>query len=148
MKWKILILIVVTIVLVASFKFLPKACHCSYQTPIKIGETLLKVEIAGTAKEREQGLSGRKGLKVGEGMLFVFEQSGIHGFWMKDMNFDLDLVWIDEAKRVVGISKGVTKESYPQIFYPPKEIKYVLEIPSGFSDTTGVKVGQILFIEQ
>ncbi|MEK7194095.1 MAG: DUF192 domain-containing protein [Patescibacteria group bacterium] len=144
MKLKIVILVVAVVVLVLSFKFLPNNCNCGPKIEIKIGETSLSAEIVDTPEGRGRGLSGRKSFNNGEGMLFIFDTPAKYGFWMKDMNFDLDMVWIDDVKRVVGISKGVTKESYPHIFYPPSEIKYVLEIPSGFSDTAGLDVGQIL----
>jgi len=81
-------------------------------------------------------------------MLFVFDTPAKYGFWMKDMNFDLDMVWIDANNKVLAITKSISKDSYPQVFNPPSAVKYVLEVPSGFSDRAGLKVGQMLFIGQ
>ena len=118
------------------------------KTWIKVGDTSLKVDLADTYKERNLGLSGRKDLKEGEGMLFTFEEEGVYGFWMKDMNFAIDIIWIDRDGRVFGIEKDVKPETFPTIFTPLGKIKYVLEVPSLFSDTAGIEVGEILSIGQ
>jgi len=115
---------------------------------IKIGDTRLKVDLADTYKERTLGLSGRKDLKEGEGMLFTFEEEGVYGFWMKDMNFAIDIIWIDRDGRVLSIEKDVKPETFPTIFTPLGKIKYVLEVPSLFSDMAGIEVGEILSIGQ
>ncbi|MEZ0208944.1 MAG: DUF192 domain-containing protein [Candidatus Paceibacterota bacterium] len=109
-------------------------------------------EVASTPASRELGLSGRSGLKEGKGMLFVFEHSGRYGFWMKDMNFPIDIIWINEDGVVVHIERGATPESYSD-FNPPKtfvntpDAKYVLEIASGASDTYGIYLGTKVQIE-
>src|SRR4030042_2564613 len=53
------------------------------------------VEIADTPEKRSQGLSGRDNLSQNQGMLFIFNQPAIPSFWMKDMNFPLDFIWIN-----------------------------------------------------
>ncbi len=113
---------------------------------IKIGETSIKVDVADTDSERRQGLSGRGELEEGEGLLFVFERVGTYGFWMKDMNFAIDIIWIGEDKKVVGIERSVEPSTYPTIFYPPSEVLYVLEVPATFSDATNINVGQSLLV--
>ena len=91
----------------------------------------IKAEIADTEASREQGLSGRASLPKDSGMLFVFPNAGVYGFWMKDMRFPLDMVWIGADLKVAGVAPGVTPESYPNIFYPPSNVLYVLELPAG-----------------
>lgn len=113
---------------------------------IKVGETAVRVDVADTDSERRQGLSGREELEDGNGLLFVFDRAGVYGFWMKDMNFAIDVIWIGEDKKVVGIEKGVEPSTYPTIFYPPSEVLYVLEVPATFSDATNINVGQSLLI--
>jgi uncharacterized membrane protein (UPF0127 family) len=90
---------------------------------------------------REKGLSGRAELGRDEGMLFVFEKSGYYGFWMKDMNFSIDIVWISEDKEVVDISEDLAPETYPDISYPREEVKYVLELPAGYIESHNVSLG-------
>lgn len=89
-----------------------------------------RVRIADTEEKRAQGLSGVPSLKKDEGMLFIFPTEGLHSFWMKDMNFALDLVWIDSSWNVASTTKNATPESFPKLFYPPQPVQYVLEIPT------------------
>ena len=89
-----------------------------------------RVKIADTEEERAQGLSGVPSLKKDEGMLFIFPKEGLHAFWMKDMNFALDLVWIDSSWNIASTTKNTTPESFPTFFSPPRPVQYVLEIPA------------------
>jgi uncharacterized membrane protein (UPF0127 family) len=103
-------------------------------------------EIADTSASREQGLSGRSGLGEGKGMLFVFDYPGKYGFWMKDMKFAIDMVWINEDGTVVHIERNVTPETYfdfnpPKTFVNTPDAKYVLELPSGASEQYGIYLG-------
>lgn len=98
-----------------------------------IGKTTLTVEIADTDSEREQGLSGRKNLPKDQGMLFVLDEPGQYGFWMKDMNFPIDIVWLDSHKKIIGITKNLQPNSYPKIFMSPLGTKYVLELNPGLN---------------
>jgi uncharacterized protein len=101
----------------------------------------VRLEIADTDQERVRGLSGRAGLAHGQGMLFVFERPGSHCFWMKDMRFAIDLIWLDTNGRVVGLEKNMTPGSYPHSFCPPKPAQYVIELPGGFVTETDLRVG-------
>lgn len=109
---------------------------------VKIAGKIIKVELALTAEEQEQGLSGRNKLKEEEGMLFVFNHIGQYSFWMKDMNFALDIIWIGEDFNVVYIKKNALPESYPETFTPNGDTKYVLEVLAGFSEKNNLKVGE------
>ena len=113
---------------------------------VKIAGQNVKVELAMTPEEQALGLSGRDELKEDEGMLFVFSQPGNYPFWMKDMNFEIDIIWISEDKRVIYIKKDARPESYPEIYGPENSVKYVLEVVSGFSDKNDLQVGDgVLF---
>ncbi|MEI7709146.1 MAG: DUF192 domain-containing protein [bacterium] len=113
---------------------------------VNIAGQNIKVDLALTPAEQEQGLSGRKGLKENEGMLFVFQKVGNYPFWMKDMNFAIDMIWISEDMKVVYIKKDATPASYPTTFGPNQDAKYVLEVVAGFADKNNLKVGdRVLF---
>lgn len=114
---------------------------------IKIGDTRLRVEIADTFETRTKGLSGRESLPDGRGVLFVFDKPDKYGFWMKNMNFAIDIIWIDESFEVVGIREKLTPETFPEIFYPPRRVKYVLELPAGFSQNQGIDIGSMMYFE-
>ncbi len=122
---------------VRSFVFPPKPiAQQTYATStIEISGTKIIVELADTPALRTLGLSGHKNLENGQGMLFLFDESGNYGFWMKDMKFSIDVIWIDAAKNIVHIEKNITPESYPTVFESNAPAKYALEVPAGFSDT-------------
>src|SRR3989344_2021969 len=86
-------------------------------------------------------IAGKKELKKDEGMLFVFNHTGKYPFWMKDMNFPIDIIWIGEDLRVVYIKKDAKPESYPETFTPNQDAKYVLEVFSSFSEKNNLKEG-------
>ena len=108
---------------------------------ISFGNAVVHAEVVTTPEARAQGLSGRDGLEENEGMLFVFETDGLHSFWMKDMLFPIDMIWLSADKAVVHIEKHATPESYPKSFKPDTPARYVLEVASGWSDRHGITIG-------
>ncbi len=103
---------------------------------------VLSVEVVETPEKRTLGLSGRTEIGA-DGMLFVFEEaSDQHCFWMKDMQFSIDMVWLDEEKRVVHVERGVEPASYPQTYCPVSPARYVLEVDSERSEALGLNVGE------
>ncbi len=112
--------------------------------PITVGEAKLVAGIADTEAERAQGLSGRSELAQDEGLLFIFPNPGIYGFWMKDMRFAIDILWFDADKRLVGISRQIDPSTYPQSFAPQAPAQYVLEVPAGYAEAKNIKLGDQL----
>ncbi|MEI6581128.1 MAG: DUF192 domain-containing protein [bacterium] len=108
---------------------------------IKIAGQKIKVDIALSSEVQERGLSGRTSLKEDEGMLFIFKKPSIYRFWMKEMNFPIDMIWISEDLRVVYIKKNATPESYPETFTSTKDAKYVLEVFGLFSEKNNLREG-------
>ncbi len=110
---------------------------------VRIGSESLVVEIASTPEAQALGLSGRAGLPLGTGMLFVFQNPSRAGFWMKDMKFSIDIIWID-GDRVVDIASRVSPPgadgNVPR-YYPRLPASYVLEVPAGFVQDHQVKIG-------
>ncbi len=119
----------------------PGAIFSPYTHMLTIGDTTLKVAIAYTEKEKSQGLSGSAPLGPTEGMLFVFDNDEIPSFWMKDMSYPLDMIWIDSTLHVSEITKNIPPESYPAQFTPSHPIRFMLEAPAGFSDMHAIGVG-------
>lgn len=81
----------------------------------------------------KKGLSGRESLSQDMGMLFTFENPGKHCFWMKDMQFPIDIIWVNEAKKVISVQENVQPDTYPDSFCPSEPAKYVIEVNSGLS---------------
>lgn len=118
----------------------------NYDTPLLVGKKKIFVFIAKTPEEKRQGLSGREKLKDGQGMLFDFtgDDEARPVFWMKDMKFDLNLIWIREGK-IIGITPNVPHPNSPSdklpVYSPPSEIDMVLEVNAGWSEKYNVKIG-------
>lgn len=110
----------------------------------QIGQKKFSVEVASTIATRMRGLSYRQSLPSGSGMLFVFPTSNTGGFWMKDMNFALDLVWMKNG-RVVGVERNIppplpgTPLYALPIYHPPESITHVLEVNAG--EAADINVG-------
>ena len=113
-------------------------------TKISFANGFIIADIAVSSFDRQKGLSDKKMIGDNSGLLFVFENSDRHGFWMKDMNFPIDIVWIDENKKIVGISSNLSPETYPEIFLPPQNIKYALEINADMAKKYNLATGTTL----
>ncbi|MEI6316247.1 MAG: DUF192 domain-containing protein [bacterium] len=116
----------------------------SFTHSLLIGRQEITVAFAMTPFEQQQGLSGTKNLSVDHGMLFIFEKPIIPSFWMKDMNYPLDIIWIDSNKKIIGVSENLDPKTYPQTFAPASNILYVLEVPAGFYRTNYLKMGDTI----
>lgn len=101
----------------------------------------LNVELVDTKESRELGLSGRKSISDTDGMLFEFDYPGRYAFWMKDMTFPIDIVWITKGGVVAEVEKNVLPESYPNTYINDIEAKYVLELPVNKSVEYGLTLG-------
>jgi len=109
------------------------------KTEIKIGDVIVNAEIARSRDQRMQGLSGRTSLEENTGMLFIFEEDAMHGIWMKQMFIPIDIIWIDKDLLVVHTEENVSPDTYPEVFRPEIEARYVLEVPAGFVERVGVE---------
>jgi len=111
------------------------------------GESVVYVEISQTDIERSMGLMFREGLAPGSGMFFVFESEDRYGFWMKNVNFALDIVWLDSNLQVVDVSSNVLPcvADPCKTYLPSRPVRYVLEVPSGFAAENDVGVGDFAF---
>jgi uncharacterized membrane protein (UPF0127 family) len=116
---------------------------------ITVGSTQFNVEMATTMVEQSCGLSGRSELMDGDGMLFLFGSGSIQSFWMKDMNFPIDIIWISKGK-VVGFAQnapipvpGAQLWQLP-IFNSPPGVDTVLEVPAGTVAKDHIQVGDAM----
>lgn len=140
---------VLLIVAVISAIFLAFFWKKTYPDRLVVNGKIFFVEVADNNALLEKGLSGHEPLGPNEGMFFVFQNPGRYGFWMKDMTFPIDIIWIDSNYRVVYIEKSVSPDTYPKIFYPSSPATYVLEVAAGISDKINLKIGdQVKFLEK
>ena len=108
---------------------------------VKIDGVVLEVQIADTDPRRARGLMFQEQLPLDEGMLLVFDDANKRSIWMLNMQFPLDVIWIDDNSRVVSIEKNIPpcKTALETVTCPSykggsKDAKYVLEVTAGFVD--------------
>lgn len=117
--------------------------------PMQIGGQDVQASIAATAQERKQGLSHTPTLPADVVKLFVFPESGQWGFWMKDMNYAIDILWVNDAGRVVYVAPEVAPETYPESFTSPEPARYVIETVAGFAAQHDIVAGtEVVLPEQ
>lgn len=108
---------------------------------IQIGSTQVSVDVADTPSLRERGLSGRADLAEGQGMLFIFDTDDKWGIWMKDMQFPIDIVWVDAGGIVVTVAHNISPDTFPKSFRPTAPARFVLEFPAGYAHRQGIVEG-------
>ncbi len=112
-----------------------------FSHPLTIGSAHLEVAFASTGAEQEQGLSDTNALANGQGMLFLFPSDSMVPFWMKDMNYPLDIIWIGSDKTVEGVAADLSPSTYPNTFSPKAPVRYALEVPAGFAKQNDIIAG-------
>lgn len=154
----ILIVLVISVVLGLVFFLLPagslgykevatNSIKQSVMREITVGKASLSVEVADEPAKWIQGLSGREKVENGPAMLFIFSDSRVREFWMKDMKFALDFLWLNNGK-VVAINENIPPPTVtnpePVRINPQQSINAVIEVPAGWVSQNGVKVGDIV----
>lgn len=120
------------------------------KSEIKINDLTIPVKVAKTDIQRRDGLSNQDSLPEGEGMFFEFAQKDIKPpFWMKNMKFAIDILWIDDNK-IVQIDSEIqppisgATDNELVLYLPNQPIDYVLELTAGFSEEHNIKVGDTI----
>jgi len=117
---------------------------------IEINGKKIKAELADTSVKRLEGLSKRKELPNDSAMLFVFPKKDKHTIWMKEMNFPLDIIWINKNKVVYLVSGAqpptIMGNDNIASFTPEVKADKVLEVNSGFVESNRVKIGDRIII--
>lgn len=104
---------------------------------------MVRAEVARNQEQKSRGLMFRDTLPEGRGMLFPFERDGTYGFWMKNVRFPIDMLWLDPDLKVVHSESSVPgcPEEPCLIYRSPTPARYVLELPAGYAERHGVAVG-------
>jgi uncharacterized protein len=145
---------VVGVIFVVGSSYLSSLVTIEGKVRIEVNNQSILAEVSDTPRTRTQGLSGRDSLGINEGMLFVFDGPGSYGFWMKDMEFSIDIVWIS-GNEIVGISEyvPVPARDYEgrevlETYYPPEPVDRVLELSAGRVRLLRANVGDELRIQR
>lgn len=125
--------------------------NTDYNTKVSLGKKEYKLEIADSALKKLSGLSYRKSMCAECGMLFIFDKDDHQSIWMKDMNFNIDLIFVDSSMTVVDVYENFKKESYNknnQEKYINKVIaKYLVELNAGEWVKSGASIGEKIIIK-
>lgn len=113
---------------------------------VTVGNAQFQVAIADTHEERRRGLGGTEPLPDNAGMLFLFEEPSQHCFWMKDVDYSLDILWVGPDNKVIAIERDVRPDTFPHSFCPEEPASYVLEIRGGQAANQGITVGDELAV--
>lgn len=134
--WLVIAASIVTLVLFAA--------RPAHTVTLRAGTHDYNLSIATTAAEQAKGLGDRTSLPVDEGMLFEFNDQATRCFWMKDMHFSLDIIWLSSAKKVVHIQPSASPATYPATFCPSQPAQYVIELNAGQAKAADIHTGQTL----
>ncbi len=110
--------------------------------PVYIKGKEIRVEVARTGEDRAMGLMERKSLGKNEGMLFIFDEEGYHGFWMKNTYLPLSIAFMTRDGKIVSITD--MKPLDLSVHNPPQPILYALEMNKGWFAANGIKAGDVL----
>ncbi len=156
MKFKVTILVLMGLIgFSLGLKFLSRTENLKQ---IKINNQAIFVEVANTSETKAQGLSDRKSLNSGRGMLFIFDRPGNYTFWMNRMKFNLDFVFISSEKnergefingKVVDLVENVPfpkQGEEPQVVVSKDIFDKVLEVNQGMIKKLNIKIGDKIFL--
>ncbi|MBU1124649.1 MAG: DUF192 domain-containing protein [Candidatus Omnitrophica bacterium] len=102
-------------------------------------------EVCDTEKTRSRGLMFRKELADNRGMLFIFEKEAAYSFWMKNMRFPIDIIWLDKNKTIIDMHNDVLPcKDVCKNYIPAQPVLYVLEVGAFFIEHYGVVIGEEL----
>lgn len=113
------------------------------RTTLYLGDGVFATHVAATDAERQLGLGNIESLADNEAMLLAFARDAQWSIWMKDVEYPIDVVWLDGQKRVVHIVKNMPPSSYPDSFSPDKPARYVVELAAGTVEKKAIRIGTV-----
>ena len=116
--------------------------HVNAPATLWFSEHEFLMRVARTDSERHQGLSDTSELPKDQALVFVFPSSERWGIWMKDMNYPIDILWLDDTKKVIHIERNISPDTYPEKTFQPKiPARYVIELKAGVSEASRITIG-------
>jgi uncharacterized membrane protein (UPF0127 family) len=134
-------LIVISLAIIGQRAGTPGYATLTLNSGTKAAKTY-HLEVVTTQAAQEKGLSGRSGLAKDGGMLFSFKGTSRRCIWMKDMKFNIDILWLNSDKRVVSAVANMSPKSYPQNYCAAASS--VIELPAGTMRSQGIRPGQVV----
>jgi uncharacterized membrane protein (UPF0127 family) len=120
----------------------PSTDKRTYTMTVEGAQDKYRLQAVSSIEDQERGLSGSSKLDKHAGMIFVHNEVAERCFWMKDMNYPLDIIWADDKKQVVHIEADVSPTTYPHAFCALAQ--YVIELNAGRAAHSGITKGMTL----
>ncbi len=116
----------------------------------KIGDKTFRLHAPKTDKGREIGLAAFDSIAEDEGMIFLGMPEGTQGIWMKNMKFDIDVLWVNSDHQIVYIIQGMSKSDQQTVYRNPTNMRshYVIELANESCNKYGISVGQTVSLNQ
>jgi uncharacterized membrane protein (UPF0127 family) len=137
-------IILVATATISLVSFLRQVQDVPSTVTMKIDSKSYTLGVAATPAVQHLGLGNRIWLPENKGMLFEFGKPAVQCFWMKDMHFPLDMIWVSSGKRVEYLQTSVSPDSYPHTYCPNVQAKYVIELNAGEVNKTSIYTGETL----
>jgi uncharacterized membrane protein (UPF0127 family) len=133
----IITLVIVLVVGTFFFTFWPSLS----KTDLILGDGVFKASLALDDQSRQQGLSGTDSIANNEALVMAFPADDRYGIWMKDMNYPIDIVWLDSNKRVIDLVKNVSPDESTTVVHKPKSpARYVVELKAGTVNNKAIHI--------
>lgn len=130
----------------AALVLLPSYLYRPATTKLVTETKTYTLEVMASESARIRGLSGRPRIENNKGLLFVYPTDAQVCMWMKDMKFNIDILWLNDSKEVLRVEKDVKPSSYPNR-YCNDYTRYVIELNAGQTEKSKIKLGQKLDIK-
>ncbi len=147
--YKLIFVLALIFIIIGFFNYISKF-NSDYNIKVSLGSKEYKVEKANSEIKKITGLSNRKSMCSKCGMLFIFENDSYQAIWMKDMNFNIDLIFVDSDMTIVDVYENFAKESYigpnPQKYINKTKAKYLIELNAGEWAKSGANIGDKISI--
>lgn len=139
--------ITVSVLVIAALQYKPSPPSLDI-IKVTINNVTFKLYEPKTVREHEIGLAAYDTLGEDQGMIFRGLPEGTQSIWMKDMKFDIDVLWVNKDNQIIHIVQGMSRSSYPQTFHNPVNMpsSYVVELPAEATITHSITIGQTVEI--
>lgn len=140
-KKRIIMMILLAVLLMSASVFLVERKESSVIVVTFPSGVELEAEVADTPEKLLFGLAFREGLPANGGMLYIFEENGLHRVTTREYRFPIDILWVDESHHVVHLleqAEPCAKDPCPLFGPPPESARYVIQAESGFIKKSGV----------
>ncbi|HVX58148.1 MAG TPA: DUF192 domain-containing protein [Candidatus Saccharimonadales bacterium] len=141
----LVVLLAALLIVTLSIRLASANCNQEYRDDenINVNGQIIRVQVAATTAEQDRGLGGKSCISDNQAMLFKPQSSGT-SVWMKDMNFPIDIVWINSKHEVVQIDSNISPKTYPKSFASAQPASYVMELKAGRASSLGLGAGSLI----